>query len=205
MLLTSLSYSTTARPCQELLPKNMAGDKIEAKLVDFSIKLDNLEPEVLEWITALVAAEPDIQLRTVNQSLYKPLCLRPSALCIETKGAGSGLEARSQLLQWTSAWLARMRRFLQMRSVDPDKQHVIMAKLGFPVIAVSSSSWYSHLVRDTSAAVIMYDVVDLGNTRSLLDIYKLLTSLRRLAEWVNGPFWTWFKNEILAYPEEDAL
>lgn len=196
------SNITSARPCRELLPKNLTGDETEAKLVDLSINLlADSEPDVEERIRALVAAEPAIQLRTINQSLYKPLCLRPSALCIETKGASGGtdgLEARSQILQWTSAWLTRMRRFLQARSVNTLEANAIMAKLGFPVIVVSCSSWHLYLVRDTATAVTMYNILDLGNTHSLLGIYKLLSSLRRLAGWAKGPYWAWFKDDILA-------
>jgi len=196
-------YRTTARPCRELLPKNLAVEEPEAKLVDLSINVrPEMEPAVAEHIRLLLAAEP-VALRTINQSLYKLLCWRPSAVCIETKGAASGgtneLEARSQLLQWTSAWLTRMRRFLHARSVGQIGADAAMAKLGFPVIIVSCSAWHLYLIKDTSAAVTMYSILELGNTHSVLGIYKLLSSLRRLAEWANGPFWSWFKQDILAF------
>ncbi|KAK0723636.1 hypothetical protein B0T21DRAFT_293735 [Apiosordaria backusii] len=181
---------TTARPCRELLPKSLAVEESEAKLVDLSINVrPEMEPAVAEHIR-LLAAEP-VSLRTINQSLYKSLCWRPSAVCIETKGAASGgtneLEARSQLLQWTSAWLTRMRSFLHARS------------LGFPAIIVSCSAWHLYLIKDTSAAVTMYSILELGDTHSVLGIYKLLSSLRRLAEWAKGPFWSWFKQDVLAF------
>ncbi|KAK0643312.1 hypothetical protein B0T16DRAFT_179710 [Cercophora newfieldiana] len=194
---------TTARPCRELLPKSLAVEESEAKLVDLSINVrPEMEPAVAEHIRLLLAAEP-VALRTINQSLYKLLCWRPSAVCIETKGAASGganeLEARSQLLQWTSAWLTRMRRFLSARSVDQIEADATMAKLGFPVIIVSCSAWHLYLIKDTSAAVTMYSILELGDTHSVLGIYKLLSSLQRLAEWAKGPFWSWFKQDILAF------
>ncbi|KAK0634152.1 hypothetical protein B0T14DRAFT_86963 [Immersiella caudata] len=100
-------HRTTAGPCRELLPKNLAAEESEAKLVDPSINIrPETEPAVAEHIRLLLAAEP-ATLRIINKSLHKLLCRRPSAVCIETKGAASGsaneLEARSQLLQYTSA------------------------------------------------------------------------------------------------------
>ncbi|KAK1826485.1 hypothetical protein QBC39DRAFT_376495 [Podospora conica] len=193
---------TTARPCRDLLPKTYAAEESEAKLVDLSINIRlETEPAVQEHILLLLAAE-DAALRTINQSLYKLLCSQPSAVCIETKGSSSGGtegEARTQLLQWTSAWLTRMRRLLSTRSVDQDQADVVMAKLGFPVIIVLGDMWHLYLIKDTSAAVTMYRIEALGTTRSVLGVYQLLACLQRLAEWARGPFWSWFKEDILAF------
>src|SRR6187551_2168695 len=60
------------------------------------------------------------------------------------------------------------------------------------------SSWRLYLIKDSPTAVTMYNTLDLGTTHSILGIYRLLASLRRLATWAEGPFWTWFKQYILA-------
>ena len=191
--------------CRDLLPKDLSGCVVGDKMVDFCILFANLEAEeplVFHYIRDLVGKETHEQLRTVNQSVSTSLILQPSALPIETKASsGNELEAKVQLQSWTFAWLARMRRFLHLRLLQPRDQDAIMAKLSFPVIIVSCSSWHLYLFCDTPDAVVMYKVVDLGDTLSVLGIYKLLASLRRLADWAKGPFWTWFKDDILAYPE----
>jgi len=112
---------------------------------------------------------------------------------------------KSQLLQWTSAWLTQKRRFLHARSVDQVEADAAMAKLGIPVIFVSCRTWHLYLIKDSSAAVTMYSILELGDTHSVLGVYKLLSSVRRLAEWAKGPFWSWFKQDILAFQAPEML
>ncbi|KAK5654708.1 hypothetical protein OQA88_7032 [Cercophora sp. LCS_1] len=188
--------------CRDLLPKDLSGCVVGDKMVDFCILFANLEaeePRVFHHIRDLVGKETHEPLRTVNQSVSTSLILQPSALPIKTKG--NELEAKVQLQSWTFAWLARMRRFLYLRSLPPGAQDAIMAKLSFPVRIVYCSSWHLYLFRDTPDAVVMYKAVDLGDTHSVLGISKLLASLRRLADWAKGPFWMWIKDDIPAYPK----
>jgi hypothetical protein len=190
--------------CRPLLPRDLSGCVVGDKMVDFCILFANLEaeePAVLHHIRELVGKERDEQLRTVNPSTSTSLVLQPFAVAIETNRATSGneLEAKAQLQSCMFAWLARMRRFLHLRQLDEGDQDAIMAKLSFPVIIVNGSCWHLYLFRDTPHAVVMYKVVSLGDTHSLLGLYQLLASVRTLATWAKGPFWTWFKQDILAY------
>jgi hypothetical protein len=59
-----------------------------------------------------------------------------------------------------------MHRFLHVRSVDEIEADAAMAKLGFPVIIVSCSSWHLYLIKDSPADVTMYSVLELGDTHS---------------------------------------
>ena len=206
-LLTCFCCRSVRAPlCRELLPTGIAGSLVGDKMVDFAITFANLEhdePEVHKRIRKLAANQAD-QLFTINQSSYGPLCHRPLAVSIETKASsGSEDDAKDQLLAWTSAWLTRMRRLLDPRSVGLADKDVIMGKLSFPVIIVQCNLWRLYLVQDTADAVTMYNTVPLGDTHSILGIYKLLASLRRLTDWARGPFWTWFKEDILACSNED--
>ena len=204
--------------CRPLLPRDLSGRVVGDKMVDFCILFANLEaeePAVWHHIRELVGKEKDEQLRTINQSTSTSLVLQPFAVAIETKAtSGSELEAKAQLQSWIFAWLARMRRFLHLRGLDGRVQDAIMAKLSFPVIIVNCSCWHHYLFRDTPTAVVMYKFVRLGDTHSLLGTYQLQASLRTLATWAKGPFWTWLsrifshtppKFSTLSFPTFEAF
>jgi hypothetical protein len=197
----TVSLASICRPL--LPPRDLSGRVVGDKMVGFCILFANLEaeePAVLHHIRDLVGQERDEQLRTINQSTSTSLVLQPFAVAIETKAtSGSELEAKAQLQSYMFTWLARLRRFLHLRGLNERDQDAIMAKLSFPVIIVNCSCWHLYLFRDTPTAVAMYKVVRLGDTHSLLGIYQLLASLRMLATWAKGPFWKWFKQDVLAY------
>ncbi|KAJ3455212.1 hypothetical protein MRS44_013812 [Fusarium solani] len=124
---------TTARPESSLVPKDMAGDTFDSKLVDYSINLDTHSHEtpcqgsreseksgilddMEEAIRRLIALAP-ITRKTINQTRYGPVRYKPAGVNIETKSATPS-DGRLQLSIWIAAWMEQM-RYLRALSSSP--------------------------------------------------------------------------------------
>jgi hypothetical protein len=78
----------------------------KSRLVDFAI---NIVPQSIsnDTLSEWLRSQPD-NFRTVNQSLYPPLCQYPTMISVEVKASGTEEEARVQIGIWLSAWHERV-------------------------------------------------------------------------------------------------
>lgn len=206
---TGLTVSrTSAKMLPDLVPRNIAtGDVLQSHMVDFCLTIEPNNPHNMLKLLSMDAGPP-----TINQTTYEPMCLRPIAVAIETKTEKSPVTGRNQLAIWTKAWLNRINAFVPSKPPPP-----------LPLLRIIGHSWFimfaweeepvvtapkqmsDPFTTDTSddepgqaarkKLVLMGDVL-LGDTRSLIGIYKLLKGLRRLAAWANKEFREWFDNAI---------
>lgn len=157
------------------------------KMVDFALVLSESKTTPLGsaiW-DAVRAAPPDE--RSVNQSTYMPLTLRPLGVSIETKASASVAEGRVQLGLWTAAWFARMQAWV---SAKPAKG----MPTAMPVVLVSESYWTLSFVCDRGTEFEFVYEIPIGDTRSLVGLYKLLAVLRVLVQWMDTDLRTFFEN-----------
>ena len=137
-------------------------------------------------------------LRYLNQTTYDPLRFRPSPIAIETKTAVAAETGESQLAVWTKAWRTRM-SLLGATQIPAQ-----------PLVRVCDHAWmilfcWDEEVRirrqdgksEVRSNLVLMSELHIGDTRSILGVYKILKAMRLLAEWMEGDFYDWFKEQIL--------
>ncbi|KAK7704300.1 hypothetical protein SLS57_010549 [Botryosphaeria dothidea] len=102
-------------------------------------------------------------------------------------------EAEVQLSNWVSA------HFTHLRLLSSDYGELSSESIpALPLILIQGDVWRLCIAKSESLHelhIIKYQVI--GNTETILGIYKLLASLRRLARWVRHDYWPWFVRHIL--------
>ncbi|KAI9686291.1 MAG: hypothetical protein M1820_010673 [Bogoriella megaspora] len=131
-----------ALPIKECLPQT--GERYsESRLVDFAI---NLIPQSVsnDSLSGWLRSQPN-NTRTVNQSLYAPLCRHPTIISIEVKVNGTEEEARVQIGIWLSAWHERVSQ------LSANEGHRVIT---LPVIIVLNHHWYLYLAVDKGSHIV---------------------------------------------------
>ena len=145
-----------------------------------------------------------LHLQTVNQTSYGPVRFRPAIISIETKTADNcdGKKALVQLGTWAAAHFFRLRGLQNPNAATDDKFPV------HPLILVIGHRWkllasyyVPQKLEDERTGTPSVEIVDchmeIGNTETLLNCYKLVEGLRALTEE-----WTWWEQRT-RYPEFD--
>lgn len=149
----------------------------ESRLVDYSINFDPSSEE-RAVIEAFLKKEP-YGHATITQTMYAAVRERPCIASIETKTVSEFDKAKNQLAVWGAAHLARIRKFASCAEEDePLCVH--------PLIHVQHHSWkiYFAVAKPEENSVDIVNAnVTIGATDSLLDLWKLIRSLRCLARW----------------------
>ncbi|EJT81722.1 hypothetical protein GGTG_01698 [Gaeumannomyces tritici R3-111a-1] len=187
----SISSSTASSVGRPHLATEGAGANAAVaagKMVDFALVLSESEGTPLgsAILNAVRAAAPDE--RSVNQSTYMPLTLRPLGVSIETKASTNLAEGRVQLGLWAAAWFARMQALI---SVMPAAKGIPTA---MPVILVFEHRWALSFVCDRGVKFEFIGEVLIGDTRSLVGLYKLLAVLRVLVQWMDTDLRAFFED-----------
>lgn len=175
-----------ALPIRECLPQT--GDRYsESRLVDFAV---NLVPQSVsnDSLSEWLRSQPN-NLRTVNQSLYASLCRHPTMISVEVKANGTEEEAWVQIGIWLSAWHERVGQ------LGEDEGHRVIT---LPVIIVLNHYWHPYFAVDKGSHIeILQFTESMGDTLSLVKVYRILAVLRRLGEWGLETFEPWFKTTFL--------
>jgi hypothetical protein len=105
--------------------------------------------------------------RSINQSEYAPLTLRPIAVSIETKTPdGSVQEGKAQLSIWAAAHFERLRSLAKAKRQGEqecvlddndveEKEEVISMPL--PLVLISGSSWILYFAVDEADRIVSCD------------------------------------------------
>ena len=185
--------STRIKPSSELLPSSTSA-KLIAGLVDYTV---NIEPSATdgERIVSLLSAHLD--LPSITQTLCPLLCVKPAAFSLNTTVNPDDGYAVAQLGAWAAAHFARLGRLL-----PNDLGATLDTRASFlpthPLVSGNTHPWnlllaYKRTDGDDddshSQVLIINPAIELGNTRSLTGIYKLVASLRCLANWSTNNMW----------------
>ncbi|KAI0187471.1 hypothetical protein EV127DRAFT_499045 [Xylaria flabelliformis] len=177
--------TTTATITPGFAPKisTFDGDKTVSKTVDFCL---TIEPEYPEQVDKICFSQPIYEQWTINQSNYTPLCHRPIAVAVITNVDTTG---EVELGIWTKAWLNRI---CLLRGIPMDTDP---SSPPLPLISIRGHDWYVLIAyyecqtADSSRPeLILWGEQPIGNTRDLIGAYKLLRSIRLLADWADGAF-----------------
>lgn len=157
-------------------------------MVDYAIHLDPTADMTARIKAALATEATAPGLRSVNHTLYEVLRHSPIAVSIETKTpAGNEDRGKAQLAVWGTAHLERLRRLR-----DCLGRHVRLPTL--PLVYVEGLHWWLEFIAVDAAtgAFTVFGRHYLGDTKSLVDIYRLVCCIRALAGWADTSFREWW-------------
>lgn len=170
------------------------------KMVDYAIAITPDE-ESAAVIQRFVAASYARQRpATINQTSYYSLAEQPIAISIEAKAAnaGSTQDGIAQLATWASAWHRRMETLSVGAGINESRPRGPLISL--PNISIQSKYWrLCYAIDDTAAGKMCMTQMPsgLGETSTLYQVYKLVATLRILLRWADGPFRSWWQDNVM--------
>ncbi|EKG09620.1 hypothetical protein MPH_13323 [Macrophomina phaseolina MS6] len=172
---------------QSLLPGSAAGLATQSKMVDFAVVLDARSDERLANLVRAKLRHDG--LSAINHTTAEHVRFSPIAVSIETKRAAIEEDvANAQLAVWVSAHFRWLQRLSNGGSALPT----------LPLVIVQGHEWKLMLAElEDGSEMRIFRHLSLGTTRSVLGIYQLAASLRRLAEWANDTYRPWLERALL--------
>ncbi|KAL5603835.1 hypothetical protein FOVSG1_006585 [Fusarium oxysporum f. sp. vasinfectum] len=153
---------------------------MSSKMIDWGITV-RPSASTARHISKVIDALPD-DMRTINQTTYGPVRNDPIAVPMETKLATGHIEeARIQLAFWVAAWHKRMAA-LRMS----DEQIITL-----PLIIVMEHEWKLMFACDQDSSIEIAEEINMGGTRDLVGLYRVVGILRELAKWMEMEYLAW--------------
>jgi len=182
-----LDITTAKIHDSSLLPRVVTGAVMASKMVDYALCIDldtsaDMHGRIIERLRAEGKS-------SINHTAAEYVRFKPIAVSIETK-RGNVDEDRMyvQLGMWLSAHFARLRQLTGSDCQLP----------ALPVVIVQGHNW-SLMIAEVGAdrKVVILKELRLGGTDSILGIYQIIASVRRLAKWVQEEYRPWFESNVL--------
>ncbi|KAF4534189.1 uncharacterized protein LTHEOB_12995, partial [Lasiodiplodia theobromae] len=172
---------------QSLLPSSAAGLAAQSKMVDFAVVLDTRSDKDLAKIVRAKLRQEE--LSSINHTPAEHVQFSPIAVSIETKRAAIEEDvANAQLAVWVSAHFRWLQRLSNGGSALPT----------LPLIIVQGHEWKLMLAElEDDSEIRIFRHLSLGTTRSVLGVYQLAASLRRLAGWAKDTYRPWLEKNLL--------
>ncbi|KAK0622143.1 hypothetical protein DIS24_g11358 [Lasiodiplodia hormozganensis] len=172
---------------QSLLPSSAAGLAAQSKMVDFAVVLDTRSDKDLAKIVRAKLRQEE--LSSINHTPAEHVRFSPIAVSIETKRAAIEEDvANAQLAVWVSAHFRWLQRLSNGGSALPT----------LPLIIVQGHEWKLMLAElEDDSEIRIFRHLSLGTTRSVLGVYQLAASLRRLAGWAKDTYRPWLEKNLL--------
>ncbi|GKU09487.1 unnamed protein product [Fusarium langsethiae] len=203
--LFNIATSNTARPHKNWLPRS-AG----SKLVDFCVYADTAYIDATSFKTHEAFCRTTLT-KSVNQTDFQRLQMRPIVLSIETKAGNQSLDAAElQIGVWHAAQWAFLRSSLiAVKRAHPTRpateQEVkaadeALASLRFiPAVIVQGHRWLFVLSTRQGHKTILWKEWQFGSTSTVVEAYQAVAGIRQLTAWAENVYLPWFEKEILAY------
>ncbi|KAK7545817.1 hypothetical protein JOL62DRAFT_327951 [Phyllosticta paracitricarpa] len=166
----------------------------KSRMIDYVVKL-NVKPNwpLFRRLQAALKADEEGFRQSINATAYEAVRMRPIAIGIETKKPANGdrNKAEAQLAVWATLQLRRFRQATRGKLPPPK----------LPVLLAIGNLWDVYFValsdEDSSSREIdMYGPYPIGDTGNLFGIYRLLGSLRVLADWAATDFMAWWDQAL---------
>lgn len=221
-LASSLSSTSSTDPSSPFADKddnNTASNALSShKMVDFVLLLETAQPVFSsravsrrDYLTSLVDRFLDAQAapeRWINNFAYVPLRKLPAAVFIETKSAaGRSEDGFIQLAICVAGWHRRMRALLAQAGANGGTTGGATVGgptvLSVPVIMVLEGNWDVLFAVDgrglegrVDEIQVVGPAIRLGNTYSIVGMYRLLAGLRAVANWMDAFFRPWIMDAL---------
>lgn len=154
-----------------------------------------------------------LPMPVINQTAYGPVQHNPAAIVMKAQGARAVTDGRLQLLTGIALYFQRMHMLLSSIAVLQQAKYAStdrgghdasstgnleeVATTSVPFALVEGSCWTLYLARDNAEEVSIVKAGMLGSTESPFELYKLLASLRALAEWADGSYRSWLERYVV--------
>jgi hypothetical protein len=203
---------THAQICPNIVPRSQRSDEtvLQSRMVDLALVL-RPDATTLTAINSLIDAQPTAQERTINQSVYAAIVRNPCSVSIETKV--SKTDGDIQLAIWAAAYFRRMRRLVESAPLPRPTPY---APIDLPLLRCVGHYWYLLFARDcgprsgggkdasgeprvqAAGSIEIVGEIAVGNTQTIVGLYKLLATMRSLLDWSTNVFRPWLMKEILS-------
>lgn len=174
---------------------------VNGKIVDFALALDTEQTPLGAALEQHLFANWDRSYCSAKHTTYGPLVLRPIGVSIETKTVAAPSDGRGQLWVWTAAWFRRMQDLVDSFASRPGGFPMIEA---VPVALVTEHSWMLSFFCDRGETFEYVGEISMGDTRTLVGLYKLLANLRILIDWMETTLRPWFSRLFHVASEPDV-
>ncbi|ROV87070.1 hypothetical protein VMCG_10902 [Cytospora schulzeri] len=178
------------------------------KKVDFVLTLEpSADPDPYDSAAAVRQVE-QIRSRSpcfsINHTAFEPLLKCPIAVSIETKrpGGGGAEGATVQAGVWAAAqWSSLQARIEKQHMQEPQQQHHhhqgLPEDLYLPAMVVVGHDWTLAATTRTGTKTTLWTDFPIGDTRSVIGIYRLVWAIQRVSEWASSEYWPWYKMAVL--------
>lgn len=135
-------------------------------------------------------------LKSWNHTTSNSVRSTPIASSIETKAPGkSWTDGKAQIAIWTAALFNRLALLQQ-----PGQDYLEIQAM--PLIIAQGHDWHFFVISQQLDPVsekrttIIWQKIDIGNTRNCFDAYKLIAVLHLVMEWAYNTWRPWFYDLI---------
>ncbi|KAL8739992.1 MAG: hypothetical protein Q9184_008545 [Pyrenodesmia sp. 2 TL-2023] len=137
--------------------------------------------------------------QTINQTDATHLAEEIIAISAEVKKDGSGeTESLVQLITWVTAHFSHLQLLLNSAGSK--------AKLPtLPLLQIIGRQWNLIFAerRVETGEILLHTSVELGSSNSILGIYQILASIRRLARWTSETYRPWWTLHVLGFDKKE--
>ncbi|KAI4223122.1 MAG: hypothetical protein L6R36_005653 [Xanthoria steineri] len=175
-------------------PPDLAYRKLPKRVVDYAIVLRPSQPIQKAWKMLLPVGNAG--LKSWNHTTSNSVRSTPIASSIETKAPGkSWTDGKAQIAIWTAALFNRLALLQQ-----PGQDYLEVQAM--PLIIAQGHDWHFFVISQQLDPVsekrttIIWQKIDIGNTRNCFDAYKLIAVLHLVMEWAYNTWRPWFYNLI---------
>lgn len=161
-------------------------------MVDFCIAL-RPATQMMPMVRSAIDARPTF---SINHTDWGVLAERPIAISIETRREGQGDElAIIQLATWHAA---------QWRSILWENGFPANLRLEFlaGIVVVGHKWMFVATIRGPEKQTTTLESLEIGTTRSVFGIYKLLAAMQVLKRWAEEQFWPAFQHDVLGVGDD---
>lgn len=166
---------------------------IQGKMVDFAIILSG-DDKLGRALTNL-PLPPNSGIRSLNPTQLSTILDKPIAVSIETKQEGESLhEGKIQLSVWAAAHLNHLDAMRESTLPSPAQ-----GLLRFhPMLLVQGPDWYFlAATRDDTGRTRIWNDFKIGDVKSYLGVFKIITALQFLMDWADKEYRPWFMEHVL--------
>ena len=115
----------------------------------------------------------------------------PIAVNIETKAPDkSWTDGKPQLAIWTSAFFKRLQK------LAGDEAAANLSIPAMPLVIAQGHDWHlliaSHQLSPRNGRTVIWQKIDIGNTRNCFDTYKTIAVLHLVMQWAETTWRPWF-------------
>ncbi|KPM38324.1 hypothetical protein AK830_g8243 [Neonectria ditissima] len=160
-----------------------------SKMVDYCICIepDENSPEY-DAIESLCEQRPGM---SINHTEWADLTTYPIAISIETKGPSIGYEtALLQVATWHSA------QWRSLRWDNPEPASSMKLEFLPGIIVMQHHWWFVATALNEDGKARTFERLLLGETESILGIYKLSMTLQKLVAWARDQHWPAFQTDM---------